>query len=261
MPTTIGGTSQGQTHPLRQDWRQRILDKLGDDGVDVELTTRQLDAALQRALELWAKHRPLRKWFPFDIPSADTIVIDFFAEPEQTDDRRNPLTHIRNVVDVEFQDEQRRSILGGQRAGFLEGFYLRWGSQGPRIFYQMHVAERRYEKMTGTRPDWWWEPEERKLYISSPGRNTRIMALTTRARTLGEIPYYNESDFLTLATAAAKEMLGRVLGSLGPSIPGPAGPIETEAADIKSEGKDEWKEVKAMLENSLASMPPPTWVK
>ena len=87
------------------------------------------------------------------------------------------------------------------------------------------------------------------------------MALCTRGRMLDEIPYYNEADFLRLATAAAKEMLARVLGALGASVPGPGGSIDTDAADLRSEAKEEWAEVRTMLENSMASMPPPTWVK
>lgn len=247
--------------PTREEWRQRILDKLGDDGVDVELTERQLDAALQRALELWAEFKPYVKWFPFIIPAAETVVIDFFAEPEQTDQHRHPVTSVRNVLDVRFQDADRRDRLGigGGRAGFMEGYHLRWGTQGPRLFFQLHTAERRYERLTGSRPDWWWEPEERKLYVSSSGRDTRIMVLASRPRLLGEIMHYDERKFLKASTAAAKEMLARVLGKMG-DIPGPAGPISTDAPELRAEGKEEWREVSDQLATALTSVPPPTWV-
>lgn len=245
----------------RNEWRQRILDKLGDDGVDVELTERQLDAALQRALELWAENKPFTKWFPFVMPAAETVIIDFFADPNQADAHRHPVTSVRNVLDVRFQDSDRRDRLGigGQRAGFMEGYALRWGSQGPRLFFQLHTAERRYERLTGSRPDWWWEPEERKLYISSPSRDTRIMVLASRGRLLSEIMYYDERKFLKAATAAAKEMYARVLGSMG-DIPGPAGPIPTDAGELRQEAKDEWREVSEKLTTALTSVPPPTWI-
>lgn len=247
--------------PNRDTWRKRILQKLGDEGVDVELTESQLDAAIQRTLELWAEYKPFTKWFPFVIPAAETVVLDFFAEPEQADGQQHPITSVRNILNVRFQDADRRDRLGlgGQRAGFLEGYYLRWGSQGPRLFFQLHTAERRYERLTGSRPDWWWEPEERKLYISSTGRETRIMVLASRAKLLEEIPYYDERKFLTAATAKAKEILARVLGSMG-DIPGPAGPIQTDASELRTEAKDEWKEIHDALATSLASVPPPTWV-
>jgi hypothetical protein len=247
--------------PNRETWRKRILEKLGDDGVDVELTEAQLDAALNRALELWGEYKPFVKWFPFVIPSAETVIIDFFAEEEQTDSRRHPVTNVRNVLNVRFQDADRRDRLGlgGVRSGSAEGYRLRWGSAGPRLFFQLHTAERRYERLTGSRPDWWWEPEERKLYISSPTRDTRIMVLASRPKMLGEIPYYDERKFLTAATAKAKEMLARVLGSMG-DIPGPAGPIQTDHSELRSEAKEEWKEIHDQLATSLASVPPPTWV-
>jgi hypothetical protein len=247
--------------PNRETWRERILSNLGDEGVDVELTENQLDAALQRTLELWAEFKPYVKWFPFIIPNAATVIIDFFAEPEQTDANKYPVASVRNVLNVRFQDDSRRDRLGlgGARSGFAEGYQLRWGSQGPRLFYQLHTAERTYERLTGSRPDWWWEPEERKLYISSESRDTRIMVLASRPKLLEEIPHYDERKFLQAATARAKTVLARVLGSMG-DIPGPAGSITTDAAELRQEGKDEWKEIHDALATSLSSVPPPTWV-
>lgn len=245
--------------PSRAEWRVRILDELAEDGVDVELSTRQLDAAIQRALELWAERKPFKKWFPFEVPAAETVVISFFSEPEQTDGRRYPDTSIRNIIDCRFQSADRRDTLGVGSTTLVSSHYLRWGGQGPRLSFELQVAERRYERLTGSRPDWWWEPEERKLYISSPSRPLRVMALATRERYLEEIAYYDERKFLQAATARAKIVLARVLGNMG-DIPGPAGPIQTDHDRLNTEGKDEWKEVKGELEVSLATVPPPTWV-
>jgi len=40
--------------------------------VDPDLTEAQLDAAIQRALECWNKYRPKTRWYPFDLPAAET---------------------------------------------------------------------------------------------------------------------------------------------------------------------------------------------
>jgi hypothetical protein len=218
----------------RDEWRKRILDQLGGEGVDVELTETQLDAAIQRALELWAKHRPFTRWYPFDLPASST-VISFFSEA------------------ATFIDNDHAA------AGPVDSFDERWGFAGGRVFFQMQVWERTQERLTGTRPDWQWNPDERKLYISTQSRRQRCMVLCARERRLDEIEYYHESDFLKAAVAAAKMVLARVLGSMG-DIPGPAGPIQTDHAKLGEDGKNEWNELVTKFEASVASYPPPRWV-
>ena len=243
----------------RLEWRKRVLDELADDGVDVELTDNQLDASLQRALELWAEFKPYVQWFPFSVGAAETTVISFFAEPEQADAHRHPDTSVRNVLDVRFQSTNRRDTLGVGATTLVSSHYMRWGGQGPRLSFELQVAERRYERLTGSRPDWYWEPNEKKLYISSPSREVNCMVLASRPRTLDEIQYYDDRKFLQAATARAKMVLARVLGSMG-DIPGPAGPIQTDHDTLRSEGREDWREIKDALARSLASVPPPTWV-
>ena len=127
------------------------------------------------------------------------------------------------------------------------------------MFFQLHVAPRTYERLTGSRPDWMWEPEGRILYLATPSRDTRIMVLTSRRRHLHEISTGREADFLKAATARAKVILSRTLGSLG-SIPGPAGPIETDARELRQEGIEEWRAVEDMLATAMSSWPPPRWI-
>lgn len=231
---------------------------LGGEGVDVELSEEQLDFCLGRALSLWAKHRPLLAWFPFSLSAAETIRIDFFqAGGPTTDPQGNPIAYVRNVLDVVWQDQDRRVL--GARSGFLSGYYLRWGYQGPRLFFELHAAERTYERLTGSRPGWQWDAGTRSLYLSAPSRDLRAMVLTSRPRLLEEIPPDHEEDFLQAAVARAKRIAARVLGSRGP-IPGAAGAIETDASDLRQEARDEWTEVREKLETSLASVPAPRYI-
>jgi hypothetical protein len=241
-------------------WRKRILDDLGGDGVDPDLTDQQLDAALERALELFNKHKPFGMWFPFDLPAAETTAIYFFAEPPQTDGEKHPYTVVRNILDVQTSDRNRRIL--GPRAGFLEGYYLRWGYQGPRTFFELHTGERLYERLTGSRPDWYWDSTSRTLYLSNPSRDLRAMVYATRERHIDEIRFDNEIDFRRLAVAAAKRILARVLGSrsVGGGFPGAAGAIVTDAAELRAEGEREWREIEARLERALVSVPPPGYV-
>jgi len=241
----------------RAEWRDAILEDLGGEGVDVELSEKQIDFCVKRALGLWAKHRPLLCWFPFVIPASETCVIDFFSEKLRSDPNADPRTFVRRVLDVQFQDHDRRVL--GARSGFLAGYYLRWGYQGPRLFYELHVGERLYERLTGSRPDWWWDDVQRRLFISVPSRDVKIMALASRPRLLEEIPPDHEEDFLKAAVARAKRISARVLGARGP-IPGAGGEVRTDAAELRREAKEEWDEVAEKLERSLSAVPPPRYI-
>lgn len=242
----------------REDWRQVILDDLGGEGVDADLTERNLDAALNRALECWNQYRPLTTWYPFSVPSVlsgaeNGFVIEFFADEARTDDRRYPYGFVRNVLDVRFVDRDRRIL--GPHVGSREGYFLRWGFQGPRLFFQLHVGERVYERLTGTRPDWRWDPSSRRLFLSVPSRDVLVMVLASRERKLDEINFDRWTDFRRLAVAAAKRILARIQGQF-PKIPGPAGNIETDAPELRQEAKEEWKEIEDKLQRALSSVPP-----
>lgn len=247
----------GAGSKTRAEWRDAILEDLGGEGVDVELAEKQLDFCLARALGLWAKHRPLLAWFPFTIPASETCAITFFSDAIYSTPGCNPEAFVRVVLDVEFQDQDRRTL--GARSGFLSGYYLRWGYQGPRLFYELHTAERTYERLTGSRPGWYWEAKTRTLYISSPSRDTSIMVLTSRPRLLEEIPADHEEDFLKAAVARAKRIAARVTGARGP-IPGAGGEIRTDADQLRQEAVTEWNEVKEGLERALSSVPPPRYI-
>lgn len=251
-----GPTHEKHPPATREAWRAKILADLGGEGTDPELNEQNLDSALDRALELWNKHRPHLAYFPFDVRANQTTVIDFFARPEQTDAHKHPYGYVRNVLNVVWQDRDRRIL--GPRAGFLEGFYMRWGYQGPRLYFQMTVANRTYERLTGSRPDWMWNGSERKLYLTNP-RDIRAMVLCSRERHLEEIPYQHEHDFLKLAVARSKYYLARILSARGP-IPGTAGEITTDAAELRAEAKEEWNAVEEGLKTAISSWPAPEYI-
>jgi hypothetical protein len=240
----------------RSEWRRRVLRDLGGNGVDPELSEEQIDGALQAALELWNRHRPCRQWFPFDIPSGQTIVISFFADEAHTKPASDE--YIRRIIRVEFSPAPNSATILGPIA-LLGGYYFRWGMEGPRLFFEMQVAERTYERLTGSRADWYWNPSDRKLYISTPGRAQRIMALATREMKLEEVPYDQVSLFTQAAVAKAKYYLARTLGSKGPIKTG-GGEIQTDANELRQESKEEWEKVENELKVSQMSYPPPGWI-
>jgi hypothetical protein len=239
----------------RAEWRERLLKRLGDEGVDVELTENQLDHALDSALDLWSRHKPYVRWLPFEVPSGQTTTFDF-STPERTDPRSHPDTAITSVLEVVFADDRLAPAVGPLFGAHL-GHTLRYGAQGPRLFFEYQVAERTYDRLTGTRPDWRWEPSGRKLYITAPGRPQRIMALCSRSLRIEEVAFDQHSMFTTAAAAYAKMVLARVQGS--GDIPGPT-PIPQDTEALRQEAREELAEVTNKLEVALSSYPPPTWI-
>lgn len=245
----------GSKNHTREEWQRRIIEDLGGNGVDPELSRQQVNRALDAAIELWNRFRPCKMWFPFVIPASATTVITFFSDEAHTSVASQ--SYVRSIIRVDFSDGD--NLLIGPRAGFLEGYYLRWGFEGPRLYFEMQVAQRTYERLTGSRPDWQWNPADRKLYITNASRNLRIMALATRENTVETIPYDQVSLFQKAALAKAKYYLARTLGSKGP-IKGSGGEIQTDAESLRSESKEEWDSVETELKASMMSVPSPYWI-
>jgi len=258
-PPSLESAAHAHRSDTQNEWRRRIYDELGGVGVDPELHIMQLDAAIKRALELWNRYRPVKQAFPFLVPSANTVTITFFATPERNCEWQIPTTLIRNVIDVEFMDADRSGTLGA-RASYLGSYYLRWGAQGPRLYFELQAAQKRYERLTGTRPGWHWDSAARTLYLTTISSSMRVMVTATRDRLLHEIGYDQVEMFLKAATARAKYYLARTLGALGESVPGAGAPITTDAGTLRTEGQQEWKEVEEQLQRALTSVPPPKYI-
>jgi len=249
------------TQRTRAEWRQIILEDLGGDGVDPDLSPRNLDAALSRTLDLWNMYRPMKAWYPFEIPSPTGdggYRITFFADEARTDNRVYPTGFVRSVLDVRFVDRNQRTY-GLTTAPSSDFFIARWGYQGPRLFFELQNGQKTYERLLGSRPAWHWNPETRELWITVPSQEMAAMVLCSRDRRLVDIPYDHQHYFRKAAVAAAKTILARVQGSRGP-IPGPAGEITTDAAELRAEGKEEWREVEEKLQTALTSYPPIGWI-
>ncbi len=227
----------------RNTMRRRILDSLADEGVDVELGNRQLDLCIRRSLQLWNKHQPIRKWL--NVGQVGPTVTEIYT----------PTTPgIAGVVDVEFADIDPFS-----RPYIMPSTYeMRWGIRGPRLFFELHVGERRMERFTGEAPQWYWEPDEGKLYLYVPVRTVKVMALVLLKRELADIREDYMEDFEKACVAHAKFLLARILGKF--PIPSAQGELTTDAAELRAEAKEELAEVRARLEKSLRSVPPPRMV-
>ncbi len=237
----------------RATWRRRILDSLADEGVDVELGERQLDNSLRKALQLYSKYQPNFKWF--NLGAVGPTNTQTFSSGTGTS---IPEVGQAGVVDVVFQDIPPLTRALSPLAYPVSSTLL-VNMEGPRRYAELRVSQREKEMFTGQNPDWYWEPEEQKLYIYSPARPIQVMALVLITKKLEDIKEYHEADFEKAAVAHAKYLLARILGKFG-SIPGPQGDITTDADALRSEAREDLESVESTLARSLRSVPPPRFI-
>jgi len=232
----------------RDTWRQNLLDDLGSDGIDIELTARQLDTALRRTVQMWNRWKPYLKWLSLgDVGAAGTVMFTL------TEDQ----VGVAGVLRVEFADQD---YVSGVAYSTIAQRVIMWGRRGPRVFFEMQVSERRMERFTGTQPDWWWDDDDRILYLYVPSRPVRVMALFARPRTLDDIRYDEEYQFEEAALAHAKIIAANILEQAGDTVPGPQGEIGSNAQTWRTEGQDKLREIEEELKNSLLAVAPPQWV-
>jgi hypothetical protein len=119
------------------------------------------------------------------------------------------------------------------------------------------VARDRYRSLLGVQPDWRWDVEGRKLYITSMNAGIPVLAtaLVLVPHRLEAIGYAQEYDFLGGAVGHAKRVLGRILSKFG-AIPTAHGAITLDGGDLKTEGQNEVKEYEKKLDNNIMRVPP-----
>lgn len=215
----------------------------------MELTERDLDYAIHRGLQLWDKHKPFRARLAFDTQAAVTTIIDL-SEQEQAG------VIITRVGRVQFKS--KRTLLGQQAAPLPVG-ELYWDARGPRIYFQLRISEVIHEHFTGTGPDWYWEPEERKLYIYSPRQPFAVLAEVTRRRHISEISPGDEHEFEQYIVAVAQLQLAKAKGQLG-AIPHPSGEVNPNSQFLGDDAKEKMREVEERLSKRPNSVPVPRWI-
>jgi hypothetical protein len=225
------------------EWRLKIIASLGGVGWNVELTEPTLDHALWQTMALYNKYRPKVEWRPLGEITGDR-VFDFSDEDTGV-----------NVKDVKFKRQELgdRTRLGLSYSGHL----LPFGLRGARMAHKSAVAQDRHRSLLGVQPDWRWDAEGRKLYVTAfdalmPVLATALVLVPHRLEAIG---YALEYDFLEGAVGHAKLIVGRQLVKYGP-IPSAQGGISLDGATLKTEGRDAVKEYAKMLDNNIMRVPP-----
>jgi len=234
--------------PTHDEWRERLRNDLGGDGVDVELTNENYNTALRRATQLWNRYRPHLRWLNLGTIAGGISYLEL-TENE---------VGICGVLDIRFSDADQGPLAPMPDVWQLQ---LRWGRRGARVFFKRWTDLRRMERFSGTQPDWWWDPEENVLYLYNPSRPLKAMALFARQRAQygTDIRYDDEHFFEQAALGYAKVLAADILEQAG-VVPGPQGEIGSNAQVWREKGEEMIAEVEEKLMNSLKSVPPPIWV-
>lgn len=234
------------------EWRNLILESLGGEGWNVELSEQNLDHAIYRALTLFSKYTPIwdvRPLGPITIDLSTVVVgkiakvFDFSDEPEG-----------KRVVDVKFQRNTIKYYSPFHRP-FTDEYR---GLREPRRVYKNHVANDRHNHFLGSNPTWQWDETSRQLFISAPSPliGVNAAALLLSPWDIEKIPYHQEYDFLEAAIGFSKQILARILGKFG-DIPASQGGISFDASELRSEGFEQVKEIESKLDRSLVGKLPP----
>ena len=114
-----------------------------------------------------------------------------------------------------------------------------------KSFYEM------FQQIRGAEPDWKWDPFSKKLYVdawSGPFDIYYAVSTNLTLEALGFAKDQYRQRFLDLAVARAKQIQARIQGKFTQSIPGPVGPVTTDAESLRREGKEKEVEIKEWLE-------------
>lgn len=230
------------------EWRSHLLENLGGDSIDIELTEQNLNTALRRAIQQWNRYRAHLKWLNLGDIAAGTSYLQL------TDDQ----VGVTGVLKVHFADTHTAPLAPMVT---VETLQLRWGRRGARIYFKRLMDVRRMEVFSGTQPDWHWDPDENILYLYNPSRPVRAMALfaARRAELGADIRYDEEALFEELALGYAKVLAADILDQAG-GVPGPQAEIGSNADVWRERGNEAIDNVKEELKNSVRSFPPPIWV-
>lgn len=242
---TIPNTPElSRIQAAQENARGYILDSLGADAIDVELTEKQLDHAIRQAVLMFDKYQPLLCTEYHEVIPTQTLVVDYSENPR-----------VRYVTDVDWQiSENFRTNFIGSFAAAGEFAYGR-GMRLGRTYFEYSMGAQRQRFFTGTQPDYYWDELERKLYLYNPATKREATVNVLVSLTVADITPAQNFDFLRLCTAYAKQTLARIIGKFG-DIPGPQSSISNDGEALKQEASQVIEEVHNMLKSSMRSVPP-----
>jgi hypothetical protein len=232
-----------------------VLHTLGVDGVDVELTEKDLEVALKDSMRRYSRANPLRDRESMVLPAFGIKTVPV-----------HPETYA--VIDVQFQD-QLQVLEGRDHISF--NIFNSWqvigagyggGGMGDTFEYAVLKQWRDLTRREfSLEPDWYFEqdqqyaeaddvtPVPRRIHFFNPtGLDTNVMWVCVRARNLKEVIPRDHDWIIDWTAAHSKEILGRKRGKFR-KIPSAGQPLEMDGPALIEEAKMEKSELSVTLKD------------
>jgi hypothetical protein len=118
-------------------------------------------------------------------------------------------------------------------------------------WYELKSFYKQYQRVRGTEPDWFYDKENAILWVDVYSGPYDIFYVVCRNLTIASFDTAEQEylrKFRILSLANAKEILARVRGKYGATIPVPGGQMATDAQALLAESMAEKTEVLTWLE-------------
>lgn len=217
--------------------RDYLRSRLGFPAVQVELDDPQLDIAIENALAKFNHYlcKPVPR---VAYNQSGGVTIDL-------------LPGDRGVVNVKILYPVESRVYSQ-----MDLFQLMYRMVFPRLpigeWYMLRNMYEQYQRTRGSDPDWFVDESTNTLHFDCAAGPFDIFYVVARDLEVGDIetlkPAY-QKDFKDYALAEAKDILARIRGKFGGSIPVPGGTLSTDAVELKTEAEATRTAIETRLES------------
>lgn len=218
--------------------REFVRTSLGHPTIGVELEDNHIDLATDQALRLF--NRYFFKLEPHVVyEQYGDVAIDLGEDAQ-------------GVVDVKVMFPETQRIYAQMNI-----FEIMYRMVFPRLpigqWYELRSFYEMYQRVRGTEPDWYLDEFSKKLYVdcwSGPYDVFYVVSKELDLTSLGNGKGMYWERFLEAALAYSKQILARIRGRFGDSVPAPGGMLASDASVLRDEARAEIEKTEAFLKSA-----------
>lgn len=244
---------------------EEVLHALGVDGVEVELTERDLQLALKDAVRRYSRQNPLRDRESTVITPAGLKTVDIHPETYAVDGVhfQDQLQVLEGRDHISFNAFNSWQIIGagygsGGLGDTMEYAVLKQWRDLTRREFSLECdyyfeADQQYEESDDA------TPVMKKLYFFNPtGLTQNVMYYCVRPRKLSEVNPNDQDWIISWTMAAAKEMLGRKRNKFK-TVQSAGQALQLDGADLLDEARSEKEQLTEDLHSRFIGTPTFMW--
>ena len=218
---------------------------LGEGVWDVEITEKQLDAAIETALRKYSRRLPHYRYGHLTMNVEQTR----YKFPDEID-LGFGICHIEFVEPIFFGSHAfiNKRLLGVTSIGSYRideyDIFVRWRQS--------------FQRITSTKPSWMWEEDTKVLWLYNPIPNIRVTyTAMCPVRGLKYVRQNDEDWVYDYVLAHCKLILGENRGKFSGVIPGPSSKdLQLNANTLREDAKSTLDKLEAHLRSIQRRIPP-----